>query len=81
MLQCRAVITKAWVAVATLQAARLSVMGLLAHLELTLGRCVAASALESMAIAVKYAGAADIMVSMQKQVQQLQQLQALLPAG
>lgn len=35
------------------QAARLSVMGLLAHLEHTLGRCVAASALESMAIAVK----------------------------
>jgi hypothetical protein len=36
------------------QAARLSVMGLLAHLELTLGRCVAASALESMGIAVKW---------------------------
>lgn len=29
-------------------------MGLLAHLELTLGRCVAASALESMGIAVKW---------------------------
>lgn len=35
------------------QATKLSVMGLLAHLELTLGRCVAASAIESMAIAVK----------------------------
>lgn len=31
-------------------------MGLLSHLELSLGRCVAASALESMAIAVKCVG-------------------------
>lgn len=40
--------------VSCVQAARLSVIGLLAHLELTLGRCVAASALESMGIAVKW---------------------------
>jgi hypothetical protein len=38
-------------------------MGLLAHLELTLGRCVAASALESMSIAVKYVTAAGNMIS------------------